>query len=255
MLAIEAARARGVDLLVFPELSLTDYESHPDTDRLAVTTGSPYLSELAEAAGGMILSVGFIEQNPGGKPFNSGALIAQGGVLHVHRKLNLPTYGALVEAHHYSAGTGLGLAQTKLGRTASLICADTWNPALTWLAALQGAEIMIVPIASSRGAVAATFDSGANWALNLRHTAMIYGLPIVMANHCGERGGLDFWGGSMILDAHGQILAQAGEAPELIVAEIDLADGIAARANLPTIRNSMPAFIHAELARMAIEAS
>jgi predicted amidohydrolase len=80
---------------------------------------------------------------------------------------------------------------------------------------------------------------------------MIYGLPVVMVNHCGRRNGLDFWGGSRILDPHGRELARPGETSALIYAELDFARAERARQNLPTIRDAAPAFIADELRRIA----
>lgn len=248
--AIANARARGVELVVFPELSLTGYESRPDLGRLARTATCAELRALADASRGMTLTVGFIEANPTGKPFNSVAILGGGHVVAVHRKLNLPTYGRLVEGEVYTAGETIDLVPTPLGNTACLICADTWNPAWPWLAALRGAAALIVPVASARGAVAAEFDSRDGWEVNLRHTAMTYGLPVVMANHCGTDG-LSFWGGSMILDAFGQVIARAGDVPDLIVAEIDPAWTRIARERLPTIRDAAPALVAALLAQVA----
>lgn len=247
--AIKVAAGLGVDLLVFPELSLSDYVPEPDPARASVAADGPELAELAAAAGSIVCLVGFMERNAGGRPFNACAVLGEGRVLGIHRKLNLPTYGALVEGHHYAAGERLDAVDTRLGRVATLICADTWNPALPWLAALGGADILAVPIASARGAVAAQFDSRENWTLNLRHTAMTYGLPTIMANHVGGAGRPDFWGGSAIFDANGRELARAGESDELIVAVIDLDEGQQARARLPTVRDADPPLIRRELDR------
>lgn len=245
---IAAASERGVDLLVFPELSLTDYESQPDMRALARPAHCAELASLARLAPAMTVAVGFIELNPAGRPYNACALLAGGRVVHVHRKLNLPTYGALVEGHHYTAGVALDLAETPLGRVACLICADTWNPALPWLAALAGAEMLAVPVASARNAVAAEFDAHENWLVNLRHTAMTYGLPLVMTNHCGRRGQLDFWDGSAILDAFGRVVAEAGSEPALLSATLDHADTLTARSRLPTMRDAAPELVRALLA-------
>ncbi|AOO82856.1 nitrilase-related carbon-nitrogen hydrolase [Bosea vaviloviae] len=242
---IEQARRRGVDLLVFPELSLTDYLAQPDCAALALGRDAAPLSLLARAAAPMAVSVGFIEGDAQGRVFNAQALLAGGGIAAVHRKLNLPGYGSLREDQVYDAGEVLLPADLGQGwRAATLICADSWNPALPWLAALAGANLLLVPVASSRGAVAGGFDNPRGWEINLAHTAMTYGLPTIFANHCGQRGGFDFWGGSRILDARGIALAQAGDGPGLIVAEVDFAAGVAARQNLPTIRDSDPVLIH-----------
>jgi predicted amidohydrolase len=252
---VEEARAAGAELLVFPELSLTDYLAAPDPG-LARPADAPELLALARAARGVAVVAGFIEANPGGgKPFNAAALLAEGRVVHVHRKLNLPTYGSLAEGYHYAPGAALDPAPTPLGPTALMICADTWNPALPWLAALAGAEALAVPVASSRGAVAEAFDSRAGWRVNLAHAALTYGLPVVMANHCGRRGPFDFWGGSTILDATGRVVAELGAEPGLAVARIDPADGALARARLPTVRDAAPALMHGLLGRLLAQRS
>lgn len=241
---IAQARARGVELVVFPELSLTDYLSRPDCATLAMTRDAEMLARIAEAAGPMAVSLGFIERDDQGRVFNAQALLVDGAVA-VHRKINLPGYGALREDRVYAKGEALELTPLRgVWRAATLICADSWNPALPWLAALAGANLLILPVASARGAVNGGFDNPRGWDINLAHTAMSYGLPTLFANHSGWRGPFDFWGGSRILDARGRVLVQAGEEPELIVARLDAADGAAARNVLPTMRDSDPALIH-----------
>jgi len=249
--AIREARAGGIDLLVFPELSLTDYLSEPDLPRLARSQDAPELQALADAAGSMLVSVGFIEDG-GGRFHNSQALVSQGRVLHVHRKLNLPTYGRLAEGRHYAKGERIGVARHGAWSLATLICAETWNPALPWLAALRGASLLIVPVASSLHVVD-DLDNRAGWTVNLSHTALTYGLPLVMANHCGARGGLKFWGGSRILDAFGRERARAGEGPQVIFAEISRDDVRRARDRLPTMRDADPRRVRAELDRFLAE--
>jgi predicted amidohydrolase len=249
--AIGAARAQGAGVLVFPELSLTDYLPQPDVRSLARTCDAPELAALADAAGSMLVSFGFIEDG-GGRFHNSQALVSQGRVLHVHRKLNLPTYGRLTEGRHYAKGERIGLARHGAWSLATLICAETWNPALPWLAVLRGASLLLVPVASSLHVVD-DLDNRAGWTVNLSHTALTYGLPLVMANHCGARSGLSFWGGSRILDAFGRERARAGEGPQVIFAEIALDDVRRARDRLPTMRNADPRGVRAELDRFLAE--
>jgi predicted amidohydrolase len=93
------------------------------------------------------------------------------------------------------------------------------------------------------------FDSEASWELNLRHASLTYGMPMVMANHCGTRGDLRFWGGSRILNARDDEMACAGSDPILITARVDFSDVRLARARLPTIRDSDPHLVYTKLRR------
>lgn len=242
--AISDARRAGVALLVFPELSLTDYLSRPDTARLARRMDDPEPMAIARAAGDMLVSFGMILAE-GGAVFNAQLLVGGGIAPAFHRKLNLPQYGNLSELDHYIAGHSLEAFETRAGRLSTLICADSWNPALVWLAAHQAPDLLAQPIASARGAVGAEFDNPAGWRINLRHTALTYGLPTIMCNHCGTRDGLDFWGGSRILDAFGRELVELDDTPGLAVAELDPAMTARARALLPTVRDANPALVAA----------
>ncbi|RYE81840.1 MAG: NAD+ synthetase [Hyphomicrobiales bacterium] len=253
--AIARARGEGAELLLFPELSLTGYLAAPDCEALALGHDADLLTRLAEAADGIMVSAGFIERGEKGRFFNSQGLFRDGKLLAVHRKLNLPGYGALREDRVYARGSGLASVELAAGWcAATLICADAWNPALPWLAALGGANLLLLPAASALGAVGDGFDNPRGWAINLAHTAMTYGLPTLFANHCGTRGGAAFWGGSRILDASGHELARAGAGPGLIVAKLSQADGEAARRRLPTARDSDPALV-GELLRSLISNS
>src|SRR3954451_20711549 len=77
--AIATARECGAELLLFPELSLTDYLPTPDLPRLARPADAPELMALASAAGEMLVSVGFIEARDG-RFHNAQALLGGGRV-------------------------------------------------------------------------------------------------------------------------------------------------------------------------------
>lgn len=243
--AVAEARARGVDLLVFPELSLTGYLAAPDLLTLGRGRDAPELARLAGTAGAMRVVAGFIEEAAPGLFHNAAALLDGTGILHVHRKLSLPTYGRLEEGRHYAAGSGVEAIDLGGGwRAGTLVCADLWNPAYPWLAALAGATVLAAPVASARGVVAEGFDPAAGWATVATHTAATYGLPTILCNGCGRGAehpdGLDFWGGSRILDPFGRVLAEAGSEPALLVAEFDLDAVRRARTALPTVRDLDP---------------
>jgi predicted amidohydrolase len=239
---IAAARLRGVDLLQFSELSLCDYVSVPNLAAVGMGRDDKVFARLADAAGDMAISVGFVERS-GGHYYNAMALIVGGHVAAVHRKVNLPTYGNLVEGHHYQAGHAVELVEVQGWQMSTLVCADVWNPALPWIAALKGAELMLIPVASALGAVEGEFENPGGWDATLRQLAATYAMPVVMTNHCGRRGNLNFWGGSRILDPFGRELARAGAAPALIVAVINRTEMLLARERLPTVRDANPALI------------
>lgn len=249
--AIDEARTKGIDVLMFPELSLTGHSAGPETLRLARTRDDEIVTRLAKASGAMTTIFGLIEEAAAAQFYNT-AMVVKDGHLHFHhRKINIQTVGLLDEGKHFA--TGRYLETFGLGgqwRASVPICADVWNPALVWLAALQGATILFTPVSSAVEAVGAEFDNPSGWETNLKFYAMTYGFPVVMANRVGKEGDLTFWGRSRILDPFGREIARAGDGEELITAEIDYEVVRNARFLLPTVRDSNFALVLRETERL-----
>ncbi len=249
---IARARAQAVDLLVFPELSLTGYTLSDDSYRLARSRHDKVVRQIAEASQGMTTQFGFIEEGPGAQFYNATLAVRDGKIEHLHRKVNLPSYGKLDENKHFATGRFMETAMLDdVWRYAILICADAWNPALIHLAAMNGATLLSIPISSSIDAVDGEFSNPHGWDLAIRFYAMTYGMPVIMTNRVGVEGAAEFWGGSAIIDAHGRIIEQAGDQQELIIAELDYAQVRQARFNLPTVRDSNFALIQREVNRLS----
>lgn len=248
---IAGAREKRVELLLFPELSLTGYSIGAQTLQLARPRNDPAVRKLAEASQGMTTVFGMIEEGPAAQFYNTAVAVRDGRIIHLHRKLNLPTYGQLEEGKHFAAGRYIETVEIAPGwRMAVLICADLWNPALVWLAALHGATLLLAPISSALEAVGAEFDNPSGWDTNLRFFAMIYGLPVIMANRVGAEGELNYWGGSRILDPFGKELARAGDREELLSAVLDYERVRKARYLLPTVRDSNLGLVLRETERL-----
>jgi len=249
---IAQARAHGCDLLVFPELSLTGYTLSDRSFRLARSRHSKVIRQIAEASQGLTTQFGFIEEGPAAQYYNATLAVRDGEIHHLHRKVNLPSYGNLDENKHFATGRFMETAKLDdTWRYAILICADAWNPALVHLAAMNGATLLSVPISSSINAVEGEFSNPNGWDLAVRFYAMMYGMPVVMTNRVGTEGSNHFWGGSAIIDAHGRIVTQADDEATLLTAELDYNQVREARFHLPTVRDSNFALIQREVNRLS----
>ncbi|MGC9368474.1 MAG: nitrilase-related carbon-nitrogen hydrolase [Paracoccaceae bacterium] len=248
---VDEARARGADLLVFPELSMVGHYGAERLLDVTMNSRDPRLLELSEAAGEMILVVGFIEEGPGAQFYNAAGVYKAGRLIYLHRKINLPSYGKLIETKYYAQGRFVDThAINDDWRLGLLICADLWNPSLTHLAFLHGATLLVAPISSGVEAVGEAFDNPSGWTATMHFYSMIYGAPSVMVNRVGVEEDLTFWGGSRILDAFGRPLAIAGGGPELITAQVDYQQVREARALLPTVRDSNIGLVERETDRL-----
>lgn len=79
------------------------------------------------------------------RAYNAASYLSAGTTVHVHRKLYLPNYLVWEERKHASPGQTMRAFDTGFGRVATLICNDAWQPVLPWLAAQDGAELLLVP--------------------------------------------------------------------------------------------------------------
>jgi predicted amidohydrolase len=237
---IDEARTAGVDVLLFPEMSLTGHGAGAEVLRLAIGRDDPQLQRLADATGDMTTIVGLMEEAVAAQFYNTAIALHNGEQSFLHRKINLATYGRLEDGKHFA--TGRYVDTFELGgpwRSSVMICADLWNPGLVNLVALHGCTVLFSPISSAIEAVGGEFDNPAGWHLNVRFYGMTYGLPLVMANRIGREGDLKFWGGSCVVDAFGHMIAGAeGDEETLVQAELDYDQVRRARYLLPTVRDS-----------------
>ncbi len=212
--AIWNAVEAGVDLLVFPELSLTGYRLKDTVPDVARSRGATELQEFAGLSKTLSMVVGFVEESSDHHFFNSAAYFEGGRLLAVHRKVYLPTYGMFDEQRYFARGRMIRAFQTRFGRMAMLLCEDMLHPTAPVVAGLDGATTLIVPSASpSRGVVGETDDeldaNGRHWETYNRTMARSLGCFVVHANRTGVEDGITFWGGSEIVGPSGESLAKA----------------------------------------------
>lgn len=242
------ALAESVDhraeLVVFPELQLSGY-ALGSVEHETATRPDELLGLCAETGSAALL--GFHEQN-GSARFNSAAFVDQGSLVHVHRKLYLTGYEPFAETAVFSPGGSLRAFDTGIGRVAILICSDAWQPALPVVAVQDGAEILLIPSASPT--VVPHVER--YWRDLTRFYAQMLECYVVFANRVGEEGGFRFWGGSHVVDPLGTVVAEAPRFEEaLLVADIDLAQVRARRAELPLLDDPRLDLLRDELGRLA----
>jgi predicted amidohydrolase len=224
--AVWQAREQSLDLLVFPELSLTGYHLRDMVATVALRLDSPEVRQLKEWSRQVALVVGFVEESADFRFYNVAAYLAEGEIRHVHRKVYLPTYGMFDEQRYFARGDQVRAFDGPWGRAALLICEDLWHPSTAYLAALDRALLIICPSSSPLRGISdgeSQDDNARYWELINRTYAETFGLFLVYANRVGFEDGVGFWGGSEILDPFGRRLAKGKYyEDDLITAELSL---------------------------------
>jgi predicted amidohydrolase len=240
---IAEARAGGAQLVVFPELGLTGYQLQDLAAEVAMRLDDPRLGELAATTHGLSTTVSFVEESADHRLFIAAALIEDGEIRHIHRKLFLPTYGLFDERRFFAAGDVLRAVPSRLGVGVGLaICEDFWHLGVPQTLALDGAQILLNVSSSPGRDLAATNEVGlgtaTSWRTLMRTYAQLTTSFVVFCNRVGVEESISFWGGSEVISPSGEALFSAPLFDEgLYMVDMSLEDVRRERITQPLLRD------------------
>lgn len=244
----------GAELIIFPELSLTGYVLQDLASAVACrpTPKDPIFRKLLEASREVDMVVGFVEEDPRYRFYIASAYLANGKLVHVHRKVYPPTYGIFDERRYFAAGDTFRAFDTRFGRVGILICEDFWHASSPYTLWMDGADILIFTSASPGRGVTEEVLGSAQWVETVTKTyAGLFTTFVLHANRVGFEDGLNFWGTSTAFDPDGKLLAQAQFDEEgITLATLDLAQLRRTRIRLPLLRDERMDVLQKELARI-----
>src|SRR5437773_1948164 len=250
------------DLVVFPETATSGYFVEGGVRDVAVTAGTLFrdLTVEHEAAGAppVDVAIGFYEifQNHfynsclyaslgNASPGHASSGGAAPGIRQVHRKVFLPTYGVFDEERFVDRGREIRAFDTRWaggGRAAILICEDAWHSLSGTIAALQGAQLVIVPSASPARGTGMDEEgtrlpaSVVRWERILRGIADEHGVWVAFASLVGFEGGKGFPGGSVVVSPAGEIVVRGPLFEEAVLTyDVDFEEITRARAEAPLL--------------------
>jgi NAD+ synthase (glutamine-hydrolysing) len=230
---IAAAKDAGAQLVLFPELALTGY---PPEDLLLrehfLTDTGARLQELAESTRDIVAIVGFPERIEGalrtgeaGMPgpvstvlYNAAAVLAEGSVQAVYRKLHLPNYGVFDEQRYFKAGDPRGLTVPIAGMSTGVtVCEDLWVAGAPAAAEADAGAKLIVNVSASPYHAGKGLERESLFAERARET----GAHVAFCAMVGGQDELVFDGHSFVLDPTGATIARARQfEQDLLVCDI-----------------------------------
>ena len=199
----QRAKAQGADLMLTPELVLCGY---PPEDLLLredfYVACARELDALAAAIDGIFVLVGhpLMEE---GRAYNAASLLHDGVRVATYRKQRLPNYEVFDEERYFDAGDEACVVTINGVRCGINICADVWEAGTAVQASESGADLLLVLNASPYHIGKQEQRTGV-----LRERIAEASLPVIYANLVGGQDELVFDGGSLALDAHGEIVCQ-----------------------------------------------
>lgn len=193
------AKARGADIVIFPELALVGYP--PEDLLLRPTLGERVREAMAKLAEieGIVVILGYPHIDHHGT-FNSAAILQDGSQKGFYHKQCLPNYGIFDEQRYFQKGRNQVLFDYKGVTIGLLICEDIWHDEPIQALKQAGADLVIVINASP-------FEIGkqtARKSLLTQHSSTHH-LPIIYVNTVGAQDDIVFDGGSLITQSDGRV--------------------------------------------------
>jgi len=252
---VRSARDAGAEFITLPENAgrmapqkVLVEEAVPETEHAGVLAYRALAAEI-----GTWLLVGSVTVRVAeGKLANrsllidgSGAVVARYDKIHMF-DVDLPNGESYRESAVFKPGDAACLAETPWGALGMTVCYDVRFPALYRSLALAGASYLAIPSAFTRP------TGAAHWHVLLRARAIENGCYVFAPAQCGTHyGRRATFGHALIVSPWGEVLADAGDEPGFVVADIDPAAVEAARTSVPSLGHDRPFAASARALRAA----
>jgi NAD+ synthase (glutamine-hydrolysing) len=253
---LEQARKKKADLVVFPELGLTGYTLKDLVEEVAFDPRADRrFGRLVARTKGLSAVFGFVEESPAerGLFYNAAALVADGRIVHVHRKVFLPTNGLFEEAKFFAQGREFRAFDAPVGRIGLLICRDFLHYGASYVHYASGADaIVCISAAPGRGVGGGdAFETSRMWELMGEALSYFSTAFVVYANRVGVEDGVTFAGGSFVFAPGGRLVGRAAAVdPDLLLCPVDLSAVGRARRHWLFKRDEKPEVVWRSLERI-----
>jgi predicted amidohydrolase len=239
--AIEEAKSAGADYVLTPEMTNIIAKRERLMATIVEEERDPTLAALREAARkhSLYIHIGSlaIKASPERAANRSFLIDRRGDVVARYDKIHmfdvdLAGGESYRESHSYRPGDLAVVADLPWGRLGVTICYDLRFPALYRALAESGASFLSIPSAFTRP------TGEAHWHVLMRARAIENGCFVFAAAQGGRHeSGRESFGHSLIVDPWGQILAEGGTEPAVILADVDPAQVTAARSRIPSLHH------------------
>lgn len=209
-MAEEVEKQDSAELVLFPELSTSGYLLERLVREASLKIDDALFKPLLDLSQKKEIVFGAAIRE--GHCFYNATLAFSGGeVIHVHRKVYLPTYGMFDEGRYFCTGGSMTAYDGVLGKTAVLVCEDAWHPALAYAHFARGVEHVLVPSASpSRGISSGSIESLSSregWKRRLHTYAESFGQYYYYVNLNTVEDGVTFGGETFVVSPVGTLHA------------------------------------------------
>ena len=231
--AIKEASQQGADLVLFPEVQLTEFFPQyrlQDVTAYQVTLDSDIVKRFcATCKENNIMAVPNVYLSEDGKNYDASILIdCMGQIKGVQKMVHIAQAEQFFEQDYYAPSEdGFNVFETEFGKIGIVVCFDRHYPESIRTEALKGADLILIPTVNTKAEPSEMFE----W--ELRVQAFQSSVAIAMCNRVGVEGEMVFSGESIVVDENGNVIKKADDTEQILYADIDLEKPEKVRAQRP----------------------
>lgn len=231
--AIETVSEQGVDLVLFPEVQLTEFFPQfpgQDVSKYAVSINGEIVKRFCDTCRrNKISAVPNLYLLEDGKTYDASIFIDSNGKIHgIQKMVHVAQAEQFYEQDYYApSDEGFRVFDTEYGKIGIVVCFDRHYPESIRTETLQGADLILIPTVNTKAEPSLMFE----W--ELRVQAFQNSVILAMCNRVGTEDNMCFSGESIVVDAKGEVLAKADDTEQILCVDIDMQQ-------VKKIRNAKP---------------
>lgn len=230
---IEAAARKDADLVLFPEVQLTEFfPQYPGQDvrKYAVSIDGEIVKKFCDTCRkNRISAVPNLYLLEKGRTYDASIFIDKYGEIQgIQKMVHVAQAEQFYEQDYYTpSDEGFQVFDTEYGKIGIVVCFDRHYPESIRTETLQGADLILIPTVNTKAEPSLMFE----W--ELRVQAFQNSVILAMCNRVGIEGNMHFSGESIVIDAKGDVLAKADDMEQIVYVDIDMQEA-------QKIRNAKP---------------
>ncbi len=227
--AIEVAARQGADLVLFPEVQLTEFfPQYPgqDVSKHAISINGKIVEKFCDICRkNKISAVPNLYLLENGRTYDASIFIDKyGEVIGTQKMVHVAQAEQFYEQDYYTpSDEGFRVFDTELGKIGIVVCFDRHYPESIRTETLQGADLILIPTVNTKAEPSLMFE----W--ELRVQAFQNSVILAMCNRVGTEGDMCFSGESIVVDAKGEVLAKADDTEQILYVDIDTQQALKTR--------------------------
>ncbi len=230
---IEEAKQKSADLVLFPEVQLTEFfPQYPGQDvrKYAVSLDDEIVKKFCDICRkNEISAVPNLYLLESGRTYDASIFIDKmGEIKGVQKMVHVAQAEQFYEQDYYTpSDDGFKVFDTEYGKIGIVVCFDRHYPESIRTETLQGADLILIPTVNTKAEPSLMFE----W--ELRVQAFQNSVMLAMCNRVGIEENMHFSGESIVIDAKGEVLAKADDVEQIVYVDIDMREA-------KKIRNAKP---------------